>query len=88
MSDPQKISKSSAPLRASASTDSIEHLRLVPRKEAARILGGVCIATIIRYEKSGLLRPVRLSPKGQVFYRALDLAQLINELSMSNGDES
>ena len=49
------------------------------RKDAARILGGISIATIIRLEQSGRLRRVRLnlavkSPKA--FYRRGDVFAL------------
>lgn len=46
---------------------------LVSRAEAARILGNCSTATIIRLQKDGRLRPVRLNPRkptAQVYYPA------------------
>ena len=52
---------------------------LVARRDAAAMLGGVSIATLIRMEAAGTLQPVRLNRQartGQVFYRHDDLVRL------------
>jgi hypothetical protein len=54
---------------------------LYSRAQAARLLGNVCVMTVVRLEKRGLLTPVRLdrrSKSGQVFYRHSDLIALVN----------
>lgn len=52
---------------------------LYSREQVARLLGYRSIASIIRLERQGVLRPVRISrsPTGQVFYRAADIHQLV-----------
>lgn len=54
---------------------------LYSRKEAARLLGNVSIATIIRLEQQGRLKPIRLSrsPSAQIFFKASDLIALVEE---------
>lgn len=55
---------------------------LVSRKNAASMLGGVSVATIIRMELRGALIPVRLNPHSltsQVFYRMRDLKALVEK---------
>jgi hypothetical protein len=61
--------------RASASADAASPDRaasrlLYSRKQTQQLLGDVSIATLIRLERAGILRPKRLlnSPTGQVFY--------------------
>ena len=52
---------------------------LVSRRDAADALGGVSVATLIRLEKQGVLKPVRLnknSSTAQVFYRGEDINAL------------
>ena len=54
---------------------------LVSRREAAQILGGVDVSTIRRLERSGLLKPKRLTrrPRGQVFFLAKNVFALVEE---------
>jgi hypothetical protein len=49
---------------------------LYSREQAARLLGGVCAMTLIRMEKRGVLKPIRLVPSanGRVFYTAENIA--------------
>jgi hypothetical protein len=57
---------------------------LVSRKNAALMLGGISVATIIRMEARGALVPVRLNPNSttsQVFYRLSDLKALVSSPS-------
>jgi hypothetical protein len=44
---------------------------LVTREEASRLLGGLSLSTLLRMERRGQLRPVKLtgSPAGKTFYR-------------------
>jgi hypothetical protein len=50
-----------------------------PSQQAAEHLGGASIATIRRLEKERRLKPIRLSrsPTAQVFFKAADVAALI-----------
>jgi hypothetical protein len=51
----------------------------VSRKDAAQLLGGVSVMSLIRLEQKGVLRPVRLNrdaKAGQVFYAYRDLVAL------------
>jgi hypothetical protein len=47
--------------------------KLITRKQAAEILGGVCVETVKRYEKRGLLRQIRFTARRV----RLDEAQVI-----------
>ncbi|HWZ38597.1 MAG TPA: hypothetical protein VNY08_09885 [Bradyrhizobium sp.] len=52
---------------------------LYPREQARQILGGISIATLVRLEKAGALKPVRLnkrSPTAQVFYTGVNLREI------------
>jgi hypothetical protein len=52
---------------------------LYPREQARQILGGISIATLVRLEKAGVLKPIRLnkhSPTAQVFYTGFNLREL------------
>jgi hypothetical protein len=51
---------------------------LFSRAQAAKLLGGLSFATLIRLEKAGRLRPVKLlnNPSGKTFYTARDLEAL------------
>jgi hypothetical protein len=52
---------------------------LISRKDAAVLLGGISVATLIRMEANGTLHPVRLNRQArtsQVFYRAADVERL------------
>ena len=52
---------------------------LVSRKDAAALLGGCSVMTLIRMEARGELQPIRLNrtaKAGQVFYRYDDIAHL------------
>src|SRR4051812_16039632 len=65
---------------------------LYSREQAAKLLGGISVATLIRYEAMGFLRPMRLnrsSRLSKVFYRRSDLLRFINdgELETHNGKE-
>jgi hypothetical protein len=62
--------------------------RLVSRKQAAQLLGGISIASVIRLERKGLLTRVRLdpsvkSPKG--LYSLHDVIAL-TKAKKSSGD--
>jgi len=55
---------------------------LYPREQARQILGGVSIATLLRLEKAGLLKPIRLnkrSPTAQVFYKGANLREAMHD---------
>jgi hypothetical protein len=57
----------------------LEQQLLVTRQDAARMLGGVSIMTIIRLDADKNLRPIRLnssSPNARVFYNTEDLIAL------------
>jgi Helix-turn-helix domain len=60
---------------------------LYSREEAARLLGGVSVATIRRMENSGKLHPIRLTGRrsGQVFFRASEVFALIEGGSDARG---
>jgi hypothetical protein len=52
---------------------------LYPREQARQILGGISIATLVRLEKAGALKPIRLnkrSPTAQVFYTGVNLREV------------
>lgn len=52
--------------------------QLCTRRQAARLLGGVDVSTIRRLERSGKLRPIRLTrPRGQVFFSIENLKALV-----------
>jgi DNA-binding transcriptional MerR regulator len=59
----------------------ITDCELVTRKQVATLFGRIHVATIIRLEREGLLKPIRLrrSPTAQVFYRAADVRSLIEK---------
>jgi hypothetical protein len=56
-----------------------ENQLLYSREQAAKLLGGVSVSTIIRLERAGKLQPIRLSgsPTAQVFFRAKDVLTLV-----------
>jgi len=55
---------------------------LYSRKQVARLLGNVSIATVRRLEKEGRLRRVRLAKnRGNVFFRASDIDAFLNEVA-------
>jgi hypothetical protein len=65
--------------RNSGATPCVEQA-LYSRRYAARVLGNVHVSTIIRLERKGLLRPIRLnkhSQTGQVFYRVEEVMALL-----------
>jgi DNA-binding transcriptional MerR regulator len=49
---------------------------LVSRKDAASMLGGCHPRTLVRLEKRGLLRPIRLTPGGAGYYSPENIAEL------------
>jgi hypothetical protein len=52
---------------------------LISRIDAARMLGNISVTTVMRLEKEGVLKPVRLNPRkptAQVFYRYESIAAL------------
>lgn len=51
--------------------------RLIPRLEAAALLGGVSIATLQRMERRGQLRAIRFTSGGKVFYASEEMEGLI-----------
>jgi hypothetical protein len=53
--------------------------RLVSRKEAARLLANISIASIRRLEKDDILPPVRLRRRGSVYFRLSDVLALIEK---------
>lgn len=59
---------------------SFEAERLICRKEAARLLG-ISVATVRRLEREGILKPIRLRRRGNVFFRLSDIYGLIEKLS-------
>ena len=52
------------------------------REAAGVLLGGCSTSSLIRFERMGLLKPIRLcgSPNGKVFYTDESLRQLIARL--------
>lgn len=53
---------------------------LYTREQARQVLGGISVATLIRLEKAGDLKPIRLnkrSPTSQVFYTGHNLREMI-----------
>jgi hypothetical protein len=68
------------------SSDKTSAPLLYSRIQAARLLGGVSVATIRRMEAGGRLSPVKLSGKraGQVFYQA----QQVHGLAEKGADAS
>jgi predicted DNA-binding transcriptional regulator AlpA len=53
---------------------------LLSRKQVARLLGNISVATLRRLEKQGRLRGVRLSRgTGSVFFRVADIHAFIEE---------
>jgi len=50
--------------------------KLVTRKEAVEMLG-VCIQSLINYEKENLLPPIKIAGKRLVRYRLSDLQALV-----------
>jgi hypothetical protein len=54
---------------------------LYTRKQARELLGGISVFTLIRLEREGRLKPIRLSqsPTSQVYYVHDDLIALIAE---------
>jgi hypothetical protein len=51
---------------------------LIPRDEAARLLGGISVTTCLRLERAGRLHPRKLlgSPGGRVFYERDEIMAL------------
>jgi hypothetical protein len=50
---------------------------LVSRADAAKMLGNVSTATIVRLQKAGRLKPIRLNPRkatAMVFYATADVS--------------
>jgi hypothetical protein len=64
------LSKHERRQRAPSASDQTLKQLLVTRKDAAKMLGGISLMTLIRLEKEGLLKVRRLnrSPSAQVFY--------------------
>jgi hypothetical protein len=54
---------------------------LYTRKQARELLGGISVFTLIRLEREGRLKPIRLSrsPTSQAYYVHDDLIALIDE---------
>jgi hypothetical protein len=51
---------------------------LYPREQARQILGGISIATLLRLERAGVLKAIRLnkrSPTAMVFYQGTNLRE-------------
>jgi predicted site-specific integrase-resolvase len=56
--------------------------RLYTRRQAANLLGSVDVSTIRRLERSGKLKPIRLTrPRGQVFFSIENLKALVEAAS-------
>ena len=67
--------------QARAAPTALEQL-LYSREQASKLLGGISVATLIRYEGMGLLEPVRLNkttPVSKFYYRRSDLLRLVGE---------
>jgi hypothetical protein len=67
---------------------------LVSRRDAAVMLGGVCVASMKRYEERGILRPVKIdpeSPSSPVFYALAEIKRIaaggVSERPQPVGDE-
>lgn len=58
-----------------------ENPLLIPRRETAKLLGGISIATLLRMEKRGQLAPLRLSPTGPVMHRYSDVLALVDRMA-------
>jgi hypothetical protein len=54
---------------------------LLTRQQVAQLLGGVDVSFVRRLEKSGRLKPIRLtrSPTAMVFHRKADVMALVEE---------
>ena len=52
---------------------------LYTREQTADVLGGISVGSVIRLEKAGRLKPIRLTGRktGQVFHRAEDVLSLV-----------
>jgi hypothetical protein len=78
--------------RVRAPADDLPERFLYSRKQAAKLLGGISLATLKRLEDEGILKPVRLnkrSPSGQVFYthnNLMEVAQDEDDVGDNDGD--
>jgi len=50
---------------------------ILTRKEIMELFG-ISLSTVIRWEKQGILRPIKLSPR-KVVYKKEDIEQLLEE---------
>jgi hypothetical protein len=71
-----KASETRAANQEKARTEARKQKILVAREDAAQLLGGCSTRTLLRMEKRGLLKAVRLTPGGMVYYRMRDLEAL------------
>lgn len=55
---------------------------LIPKKEAARMLGGPDPSTLWRWEKQDYLRPVKIGVR--VYYRESDICRIIEQNTVKN----
>jgi len=59
-------------------------MKLIDRKELMELLK-ISRSTIIRLEKKGILKPVKLPESRNVLYDLADVEELINDSKKSNG---
>ena len=59
-------------------------MKLINRKELAELLK-TSQSTIIRLERKGILKPVKLPESRNVLYDLADVEELINDSKKSNG---
>ena len=50
---------------------------ILTRKEIMELFG-ISLSTVIRWEKQGILRPIKLSPR-KIVYKKEDIEQLLEE---------
>lgn len=54
---------------------------LIPRRETAKLLGGISIATILRMEKRRQLTPLQTTPNGAVMHRYAEVLDLVDRMA-------
>lgn len=59
----------------------------VSREEAARLLGGISVRSVIRLEEAGRLKPVRLNPNSKSSKVLIRRAEIVALGEVENADE-
>lgn len=59
----------------------------VCREEAARLLGGISVRSVIRLEDSGRLKPVRLNPNSKFSKVLIRRAEIVALGEVENADD-